>query len=775
MKKFGLLACLSISIIFLSIVYNKAFFSPNKYLFSSECDGIKNYYNYVNHIKNDTSLTKLSGISYPYGENIFMEDSLPLMSTIIKAIAFVFPSINSYTIGILNFLLLISLAIGALFMYLIFRSFSIPPFLSAVSANSVCILSSQFLLLNPFGHWGLSFICFFPIGWYLLIRYFQNSNQIKWSILIAINILVWTYTHVYLGFIILFFTFISHFLKGIFEFKSYIKNTKNYFDIAIQIILPVLIIFSIIYFTDHHPDRINMPFIANYTANFYSVFVPAISPLKPLYNLFFDLSIQNNYLWCRVGNYIGLTSNLAIFSFVFISVFYFIIGKPKKILNFLPFNMLLFVLASFILLLFSMAVPIKYFSNSFLNIIPLIKQFSTLGRFAWAFYYVIVVFSMVLFYKLLYNKIWGKALLYFLVFLYIFEGSFYHFKESKTIIMQPNTFNKNYLPDDQKILAEINNKKFQAILPLPYYFKFSLPFAVSNSDSSIYSSMVASYYCSLPIISTYLSRPSVSESLKIFKQLMVYPYQKAVPPIVKDGREIAVIIYNSDLNLLNENEKRILDKCTVYLKSATYTIFDLSIDSLTKYNFYENEQTFNQIKSTLLFHNGLMVKDTNEFMVYYNFDSLKSSINYNGTGAFYGLKNENSIIFKTSTKKMDTSKEYIVSFWYYNYIWDQTFNTVTISESDSNGINMQSLNYSPVETNTIDGWWYLSEYKFKIKSEKSILTILFHGDNYFENWFAIDDFLIRPTDTDIYRLVNEKGKETIYKNNRKFIITHSIL
>jgi hypothetical protein len=557
-KKIGFWLSIVLSFLFLSIIYKDAFFSPNKYLYTAEGDGIKNYYNYVYHVKNDTTVTQFGGMSYPYGETMFLEDSLPFLSNVVKGIAFVFPSLNNYTIGLLNILLLLSLVAGAAFMYLIFIHYAIPPLLSAISANAAAILSSQFLLLNPAGHWGLSFICFFPIGWYLLIRFFENKKQIKWSLLIAINILIWSYTHVYLGFILVLFTLVTHFFTAVFNPKIYLKNFRNYIALAVQVILPIIIIFSLVKLTDHHPDRINMPFIKEHIASFYSVFIPNFSWLKPIYELVFDLSVQQTQSWCRIGNYIGFTSNLAIITFACLMVVFTAKKQFKKIFEIIPVSLLPYLLASIVLLLYSMAIPLKYLPDTFVNSIQLIKQFSALGRFGWAFYYVMILFSVLLFYKLFSKKAWSRVVLFLLVFLYIFEGITSHMEVSANIVKHPNSFCKAHLTRDNKILAEISNKEFQGIIPIPYYFKFNLPFASSNSDSAIYGSMVASFHSGLPIFSTYLSRPSVSESMNIYKMMLPYPYTQIIPELAKDGRDLAVIVEKSDSEILNDNQKQLL-------------------------------------------------------------------------------------------------------------------------------------------------------------------------------------------------------------------------
>ena len=112
----GLILCIFISLIFLSVVYNNIFFHPNKFLLNETGDG--NYFIYAWHIKHDTSYTHFGGLSYPFGETIAM-DSMHNFSTIVKLVAEIFPGIEKFSIGILNFLMFSSLLFGALFLFYI--------------------------------------------------------------------------------------------------------------------------------------------------------------------------------------------------------------------------------------------------------------------------------------------------------------------------------------------------------------------------------------------------------------------------------------------------------------------------------------------------------------------------------------------------------------------------------------------------------------------------------------------------------------------------------
>ncbi len=767
----GLLKCFLISLFLLCFFYSKILINPNAYLFTAGGDGLKTYYNFASHVKNDTSYLQLNQMSYPYGETLLMEDSLPFFSTTLKVVASVFPFVTNYLVGILNLMLLFSIAIAALFVYKLFIHFKLPPLISAICANAVCFLSAQILLLNPLGHLGLSFICFFPIGWYLLIKFFTSNKKIKWSLVIALNILIWTYVHVYLGFIILVFTFFTYFFKSLYNLKKAFKSPINYVCLFIQIGLPIVIILALSKLGNTHNDRIDMPFLTTNTSSWLSVFVPLISPLKPVYQFILHTNYTPQQFWCEVGNYVGIVCNLFIIVGAYVLALSFIKKSKIKITNYFPSNTLAYILSAVVLLLFSMAIPLKYLPENLINKLPLIKQFSNLGRFAWAFYYVMAVFSFVFFYNLMFHKKVGKIIFYGLIFLCFFEGFAYHTKLSTELIKATNSFNKDYLSANQKCLANMNSQNFQALLPIPYYFRFNIPFQKNSegADNSICSSMIASYHSALPIMSTYLSRPSVSESMAIFKQLMPYPYQKMIPQLIANGKDIAVLLKQDYINFLNDNEKEIIEKCILLFKNNEYLIYNLSINNLLQTNTNEQKIKFDSIKKQLVLFKNYLVSDSTTFFIDNNFNTLTSPVTYHGQGAYYGIKENYNTICSTNTAKMDTAITYNLSFYYYNKIWDQTFNTLVINEKDSLGNDLQYEYFSPLNVNLIDDWWYFYQHNFKIKSTKSTLTIFFKGEPKFKNWMAVDELLIKPVNYTMWQIKTHAKQQSVYRNNCKYL------
>ena len=61
--------------------------------------------------------------------------------------------------------------------------------------------------------------------------------------------------------------------------------------------------------------------------------------------------------------------------------------------------------------------------------------------------------------------------------------------------------------------------QYQAILPIPFYYKWNTPFDFESTATSEQLSIRLSYYSGLPLIATFLARPSITlghEIIQIF-------------------------------------------------------------------------------------------------------------------------------------------------------------------------------------------------------------------------------------------------------------------
>ena len=307
-EKIQITIVVALSSFLLFLFYHKIILNLNDSLFSITNDGLKNYYNYLYHIKHDGGYFAFNGMHYPYGESIFLVDCHPFLATVIKLFSQNILDISDYALGILNFLMLGSTVVSAVFIHLIFKHFKFSWCIAICCGVAIAFLTSNALLMVK-GHYALTYGCAFPIGWYLLLKY-ESSPKKSVIILInlSINTLLWFYTHTYLGLIIAAFAFFYHLYVYLFE-KKWTQITRLS-AVVLQVMLPLVTVYLVLKLTDTHLARVDLPFIFNYKASFYSVFLPNHSYTKPFYEIFIDFSPQESQLWTEIGNYIGLSTNL---------------------------------------------------------------------------------------------------------------------------------------------------------------------------------------------------------------------------------------------------------------------------------------------------------------------------------------------------------------------------------------------------------------------------------------------------------------------------------
>ena len=147
-----------------AIIYIDIIKKPNQFLISAG-DGLKNYYTFLYHIKNDKSFWKFDGMNYPFGENIVFTDNQPILSNSIKLIHNISPSIDCNLIAIHNYFLIFGLILGGLGFFLVLRQLKIDFVFASIITIGLILLNPQIPRFN--GHYGL----FYPtLSWLFLFQ-----------------------------------------------------------------------------------------------------------------------------------------------------------------------------------------------------------------------------------------------------------------------------------------------------------------------------------------------------------------------------------------------------------------------------------------------------------------------------------------------------------------------------------------------------------------------------------------------------------------------------
>jgi len=739
-KKIGLGCVIAITSTILALIYPDVFFNLNSYLFKGTGDGLKNYYNIAYHIKFDQTYGTFSGFNYPYGEYLMFVDCHPLLANVLKFFSNNIVDISAYTVGILNFLMFFSFILCGVFVYLILLDFSLPVGLSVLASIGITTLSSNALLWQ-FGHYALSYSFFFPLCWYLMLLYYKGTNKRLHSVLIGLTIALFYFTHVYLGFILFLFVFFSFLLIAVLERKSI--SISLLWDFLIQLVIPMLVFVFVLKFFDRHEGRVDLPLVKDYMASFFTVFTPHHSYIKPLYSLFFKLDNTDALWWGRVGSYIGLSTNLILLFALGKFVVRLTKKKTSETRNKLSSKQYIYGVSSILILLFSMGIPFAY---AFEFLLPnAVKQMVALGRFSWPFYFVITVLTTVYLYKKLARHL-AYILVAFSAVLLFSEGLSNHLVLREKISTSANVYSNKEIA---KIgLEEVDFSPYQAILPLPFYQVGCAPHNYSNEDNVKELTTQLSFMSGLPIMGAMLSRGSKLESRNILSLLQPSYYPKDGDML--NDKPILIALAKGELH---SNEQEILAKGSIVGETESLKLFRINKEELTAYQVpeellgkFSNGKNF----KTSFLEDSLFMSNRN--FITESFDTLQSPKTYRGSGALPLKKTEANMVFESTGHTLIPNTNYEVSFWYYNYLVEQTFNTVHIYVKNINGDVTFSKYFDPTRCNNYDNHWALNRQIVPIKEAKDVIYVHSKGKDVYSSEVYFDEIILKVAGEDTYEI-----------------------
>lgn len=767
LEKFTPIILIIVSIAFILFFYSDVVLSPNSYLFSESGDGLKNYFTYVGHAKNDTSLIESHLMNYPYGENFLYLDCHPLFTMCLKMLSVPFPAIQNYSVGIINFLIIFSIVISAFFIYLLLVEFKVRKLFSATGALAIALLAPQ--LFRVTGHLALSYSFFIPMSWYLYVRFTKDMTKIKWLILLFINNLMWYFIHAYLGMIVVSFILLCFVIDA---FVNKGKKVDQWLKILIVTIMPMVLFWTFTIATDSHLGRTDNPYgFLIYTSNFESVFLPSKAPFRPL----LDKMMKIDQNWEGLA-YIGVGSIVAILLLIGIeSRKYF--QKKSLIIPKTPIAIATY--AALILLLLSMGYPFKLKMEFLLDWFPIIKNFRGIGRFSWVFFYVATIGSFVYLnhlYLVSKRKLPVLIVAVFVSFSFFAEALPYHYEVSRIINKSPNLFDERQLPETfLNGLKQIEKEKYQAIIPLPYYHIGSENNWKAASDKIYKISMLLAYHSGIPLMGNYSTRTSIPEARKLMQFFSPSFYQKEIEGDFQCKLPFLLVFSNEELL---EGEQQVLSKGRMLFSNSEYSLLSVPFDSLFENISKKEIENFQNLRNHLHENNGFFTtsNDTTSLIIFESFDGVSQNIRRSGLGAFKCIRKDYSKLIKIEPKRLKINKEYILSFWMKiegdNFGQDALGASVFVEAKTPNGELKRIVTVNPMNSFDINKSWVLVESVFKLEDDKDEISIIIKGDDHSKKFFIIDDLLIREKENTVYKVEHESNGRIVqlFKNNHRIIV-----
>ncbi|MEZ4829411.1 MAG: hypothetical protein R3C61_24475 [Bacteroidia bacterium] len=558
--------------------FGQVFFHPNQYLFSGAGDGLRAYYA-TGYDLNHSTEKIFSGVMYPHGVPRVYMDMNPLLTAVMKFVQ-QFADISPYAVGIINILMILSFFPAAYFSYLLLRKTLIPPLPAVIFALLITFLSPQIRRLT--GHFPLSYSFVLPMFWLILLKISENRKNLKWLIIYGLSVTFFSFAHPYyflLGAAFLSSWLLVHWIQHAGRRHSFLGF---YIGGIFTALAPGLILkFWEMITTPAGDEFVRYPYgFLHYMAGFESVFLPSQPPLFDWLRQLISIRRLDSEGYA----YVGITGFFVLL-LVLVRIFILLRKKQgKKIIHpVLPDTLKIALWAGVILLIPAFAYPFQLFPD-LLEFVPFIRQFRSLGRLAWIFYEVFMVFSAYYLYAIF--RLWkikGKLITAFVILisgivLWATEAVILARNERKVILAN----HIDQFPERSADFSEILQKQgllpsdFQAIIALPFFHIGSEKLQVSDWMANRMAFAV-SQNTGLPLVNFTAARTPLDYSLEAVNLVSHPLIPKTLPAKLTDNRPFLLVYPGGSLT---PGEQALVDRAEMAGNWKETRFFRLNIENI---------------------------------------------------------------------------------------------------------------------------------------------------------------------------------------------------
>lgn len=574
------------AVIVMIIAFGDIIPHPNDYLLGGGLDGWKNYFTPSWYVKHDTGF-HFSGMNYPFGEHILYTDNQPIVAGILSWIHNNIAPISDYTVGILNSLVYLSLVITMLLLFRIQRKIGIVWWMAIPGALLIGMMSPQ---IHRFaGHYALAYTLVIPLIWLLVIRVIEAPE--KWWRGISLSL-----TMVFLAWIHAYYLLMGVLLCLAFALVLILQNRKSLSSqwkapsiLGSAGILALLIFQIILLLTDDIADRPANPFgFLDYKASWNSIFVPIQGPLYEAWHRFAryikPVPVEGFAYVGAVATIIGISWIARLGKYGFKKQ-WARIARPV-----LPAPLRVSFWASVLVLLFAMAIPFQWFPDSVLGFLGPLRQFRSLGRFAWIFYYPFTVLAVYSLYRL-YRLMRMRNLKPLALWILLVAAGFWTLEMAIHVKMHADG-TRNHLgdnvfandePDFGQWLEEAGRSpdEFQAVLPVPV-FNIGSEKYVSRWQSGPTTARIfkMAYDLSLPMACGMMSRTSIDQSNQLVQLMSSGWIEKEILDQYPNDKPILVL--SQDEVPISWEEQLFLRKTEIIIQKGAFALRELRLDQLSQ-------------------------------------------------------------------------------------------------------------------------------------------------------------------------------------------------
>ena len=579
---FSVLAVVLLAVAVCFRFFGEIILHPDEFLFGPSGDGLKNYFSVAYQVIHGDGLW-FNGMLYPYGDHLMFADGQPLLTKILQF--FIEPDVSNgqQIISIMNLLMIGSLVVAAWCVHRLLVWNYVNPWFAVPFSLTLAFLSPQ--LARFVGHYALGYTFFVPMSW-LLIASFSRSKW-PWLIALVTSVFVFAFGYLHPYYLFIFVIFLGAILGWELIIKRFrFTQVKQLLPRIFTLIVPLVVFMILQSAADPYSDRPTSPAgIYSFMATFYSVFTPVYDPFRHLFHSYlFRIFIPTSW----EGNaYIGIVATVILVASIFtfgkrvlsrnLNVFSHPVLPPVLRSAFIP---------SILVLLFSMGLFHRLGLLQLSDLITPIKQFRSLGRIAWVFYYVFSVWAVYHLYVMFryFRSVNNGRFTYHIsiliavcAFVWMLDA-IVNIKFHKAQMLNRNaveSFSEKYLTDWKS--AGVNVEAHQAILPLPLQLIGSEKIGLENGHRSLAYAMKGAFSSGLPIIGGAMSRTSMEVTEKTAQLVANSLFPRPILDDMNDDLKLLLLRSNEPLN---REENRLIGLAEKVFDTKDYKLYSVSVKEI---------------------------------------------------------------------------------------------------------------------------------------------------------------------------------------------------
>jgi hypothetical protein len=717
-------------------------------------DGYKNYAVLEYHVAHDTSYQEYRGMNYPFGEHIVTADGQPLLANVLLWARKKGWITSNRVPGVIHAALVVTILVAVMALFLLLFAFGVPFWIAGIAALGIVFLAPQMARMSA--HYGLGQVAALPLLFLLLYR-FQQKRSTGRSLLIALALMAFALLHFY--FFVLLGAVIG--LWHSFDFLLSRVRPKNIgwrlWHLFLQVGLPALFFYSWLFAPDTVSDRSDQPWgFFHYRANLSGLLT---SPAQPLFRWIDAQVFAIPDIDYEAANYIGLSGMLGI---VILAIGIWR-GRQKSADRPLPGQerfMLAMGGASVTLLLFAFGLPFTLPGlESLYEYLGPFKQFRSIGRFAWPFYFMVQIWAVYAISRYRQNLIWPALLVL------VAEAWFFQRSLDLRLDVVEGPEGEHRVED----LAGIRATDYQAILTIPYYNVGSDNFWWSPEGFILQQSLWIGTKLGLPVTSTLSSRSSLGQAWEQL-QLVTPPYRD--PQVLgryPDSKPLLVVWDQQQYDMNPDKYQHFLPDLIPLYEASRLKLYALSLSSFRNRVEAVQRQVAAEIKALSVSPRAAIVSPTGDTAYYYNaYDSGDQGSGY-PDGAGMQLRMGREFLFFDDTLSFATPGESLLfSHWAFlnRDLVGRVKIRITERDADTDAV-LQQTEYQLWEKTVVfdPTGWGLVEIPFVPAGNKSRFTLEFRQRERRQLWIQWDELFVRPTSKSYYQTTPNH----LWKNNRWYL------